>query len=53
MELEYHTPYQTIKPGETIYGEETWDIVEYRNGNDTNAHLKFIDAYLKLNEIIQ
>jgi len=48
MEIEYHTPYQVIQPKEKISGKEVWEVVEYRNGNNTEDHIDFINVYLDL-----
>ena len=48
MELEYHTPYQTINPEESIAGKEIWEVVEYRNGNSSNEQIDFINIYMGL-----
>ncbi len=47
-EMEYHAPYETILPEKSISGKEVWEIVDYRNGNDFNSHINFINAYLSL-----
>lgn len=48
MELEYHSPYSTFKPGEKISAKEVWEVVNYRNGEGFENHVEFIKTYLKL-----
>ncbi len=49
-ELEYHTPYQTIRPGGKIKSSEEWEIINYRNGDSVEEQIEFINYYNKLNE---
>ena len=46
MELEYHTPYTTLQPGEKMQGNEIWELVEYNGTSDFHAQRRFMDRYL-------
>ncbi len=47
-ELEYHSPYKTILPGEKIISKEVWRVVEYRNKQTDEDRIRFIRTYLSL-----
>ena len=42
LELEYHSPYMRIKPGESITATEYWSLEEYNGSNDPEEQIKFI-----------
>ena len=48
MELEYHTPYEKIKPGSKISGYEIWEVVDYKDGNAIEDQIRFINLYRRL-----
>jgi len=50
MELEYHTPYETIEPNHKINSSEKWQVIEYRNGSSVEEHIRFIKIFQKLTE---
>ncbi len=47
VELEHHTPFRTLKPGEEMEGREIWDIVPYGGRNRRAEHIDSIERYLK------
>jgi len=42
LELEYHAPYKTLKPGETMEAWENWDIRSYHEVLNDTACIQFI-----------
>ena len=45
MELEYHTPYIELKPGEKMTGKEIWEVIKYNGGESSEEHILFIEKY--------
>lgn len=46
LELEYHAPYKTNKPGEWMMAYETWEIFAYDGGNTPDEHIAFINQII-------
>ncbi len=46
LELEYHAPYKTLKPGEKMNSNEIWQVVKYYGGENETEHISFIKEYL-------
>jgi hypothetical protein len=46
MELEYHTPYRTLRSGESMLGKEIWEVLAYEGADDRQEHLAFIEKYV-------
>lgn len=42
LELEYHAPYRTLEPGESMTAEQTWEIVSYAGGDTAEEHKAFL-----------
>ena len=49
LELEYHSPYSTIKPNESIEIEQVWELVKYNGINSRADHVAFIQKWLLSN----
>jgi len=49
LELEYHSPYKNLAPGESMEIEERWELVKYTSGDSEKEHLQFIKNWLKEN----
>ncbi len=43
LELEYHSPYKTIQPGDSIKAYEEWELYEYTGENTMQAHIEFLE----------
>ena len=50
MEMEYHAPYMTLKPGEKMSTKETWQIYDYTGKTDRESLCKYLDAYIKIKD---
>ncbi len=46
LELEYHSPYKTIKPQESIEVEQMWELIEYKGNNTRDEHIAFIKKWM-------
>lgn len=46
LELEYHSPYSSIKPNESIEIEQVWELVKYNGSNTRVGHVAFIQNWL-------
>jgi hypothetical protein len=46
LELEFHGPYCTMKPGEVIVFEETWQLIPYSGENTPEVHTAFLKKQL-------
>lgn len=46
LELELHSAYRTLAPGETITLTETWELFPYNGDNTTQDHIKFLKSNL-------
>jgi len=46
LELEYHSPYFTLKPDEFAEAHQVWNIYEYKGGNNSNDHINFLNKQL-------
>lgn len=42
LEVEYHSPYETINPGESISSQIKWKLFSYKGENSTDAHITFL-----------
>jgi hypothetical protein len=42
MELEYHAPYRTLQPGESMSAEQTWEVQAYNGGCTAEEHTAFL-----------
>lgn len=42
LELEFHGPYQTLIPGESMSFEETWQLFDYDGLRNTDTHVNFL-----------
>jgi hypothetical protein len=42
LELEYHAPYRTLEPGESMVAREKWDVQDYRGRDSVEEHLQFL-----------
>ncbi len=47
LELEYHSPYFTLKPGESKSAWERWILRPYTGENSTEDHLRFLEKIRK------
>lgn len=47
LELEIHSEYKILKPGEQISLTEIWQVFEYNGKKDPEEHLKFIKEKIK------
>jgi hypothetical protein len=43
LELEMHGPYETLRPGQTMAFEETWEVVDYPGAAEPGAHVDFLE----------
>jgi hypothetical protein len=46
LELELHSAYRTLVPGETITLTETWELFPYNGDNSTQDHINFLKCNL-------
>lgn len=46
LELEYHSPYYTLKPNEVVESSQQWHLVEYNGDNDHESHIPFLKNWL-------
>lgn len=44
MELEYHAPYKTLAPGESMSTSEEWEVMEYEGQTTFDDVAKFLDT---------
>jgi hypothetical protein len=44
LELEYHSHYKVLAPGDSISAYEKWEVFKYPGANTTNAHIDFIKS---------
>ena len=42
LELEFHGPYKTLAPGESLLVNETWRLIHYDGAKNTKANLEFL-----------
>jgi hypothetical protein len=42
LELEYHAPYKTLKPGESMKAHEIWQVFPYDGGDSEKEQLDFL-----------
>lgn len=42
LELEVHSAYQTLLPGETMFFTETWELTPYNGDTNTNNQIKYL-----------
>ncbi len=47
LELEYHSPFLTLEPGQKMSANEVWEIIDYPGENNHESHIKFIGEYQK------
>lgn len=45
LELEYHSPYHTLKPGEEVSSFEKWYVSNYSGNSDVNSQISAIKAF--------
>lgn len=43
LELEYHSPYYCIPPGDSVHASEKWYVMEYFGPKDEQAHISFLE----------
>ncbi len=48
LEMEFHSEYKKINPGDRLSFEETWTLLPYQGANTPDAHL----AFLKINGLL-
>jgi len=51
LELEYHSPYKTIKPGEIMEAWEVWKVYENIDAQSDDAKRAFLNDLIKKNEL--
>ena len=51
MELEYHSAYKTIKPGEIMEAWEVWKVYENTNVKTDDARIAFLNNLIKKGEL--
>jgi hypothetical protein len=49
LELEHHSAFKTLKPGQTMSVEESWSVRKYHGENSPKAHIKFLKSVLAVN----
>lgn len=47
LELEYHSAYLTLKPGDKMETWETWQVIPYNGLNDRKSQIEFIKINLE------
>jgi hypothetical protein len=47
LELEYHSPYKTLKPNETMSAWQVWNVYDYNGNNNKNDHIDFIKKVIE------
>lgn len=47
LEMELHTAYRELQPGEVMTGQETWTLVAYQGADTHEARLAFLQHQLK------
>jgi len=47
LELEYHTPYKKLLPGESMNGNEMWEVVEYNGAGSQEEQLSFLNSIIE------
>lgn len=47
LELEYHSPYKTLKPGESMHAWETWEVHAYYGPDCQQSHIEFLNTIIK------
>jgi len=45
LELEVHSAFRTLLPGETMSCTETWELIPYRGDRNGNNHINFLRQY--------
>ena len=45
LELEYHSPYKELKPGDKLVSREKWHVVEYDGDMEISSHIAAIENY--------
>lgn len=51
LELEYHSPYKTIKPGEIMEAWEVWKIYQYSGADTDAAKTSFLQSLIQKGEL--
>jgi len=46
LELEYHSPYKTLQPGEIMQAWETWEVHTYSGSDDQQQHIEFLNTII-------
>ncbi len=49
MELEYHSPFKTLQPGEQLTSWEHWTIYPYKGKKTTEKQIRFLEKTMKIN----
>jgi len=47
LELEYHSPYKTLKPGQSMKAWQTWEVYPYNGDDVKEKHIEFLDRLVK------
>jgi hypothetical protein len=47
LELEYHSPYKTLKPGEIMEAWETWEVHAYAGPDHQKKQIEFLNTIIK------
>jgi len=51
LELEYHSPYQTIKPGGIMEAWEVWKVYENTNAKTDDAKIAYLNELIKKGDL--
>lgn len=46
LELEYHSPYKKMKPGDSVEISEIWELIEYDGNDSETEHINFINEWM-------
>ena len=44
LELEMHGPYESLAPGQSLFFEETWEILDYPGPAEPGSHMEFLEG---------
>jgi len=47
LELEYHAPFVTLDPGESMRATQRWELRAYDGGSNVDEQLRFLDRALR------
>lgn len=47
LELEYHSPYKTLKSGASMQAWETWEVYAYSGADNQQQQIEFLNAIVK------